>query len=145
MARLEFIAPTRRRSPRRGILLIVVQILAVLAALLHGYIFVLESLRFAEPKVYAGTFRVERGDLAAVQPWAFNQGWYNLFLAIGTLVGALLLPTLPDAGWALVLMGCGSMIAAAAVLVATDRRLVKAALIQGTLPISTVVASLTQI
>ncbi|MEV0029743.1 DUF1304 domain-containing protein [Nocardia sp. NPDC050793] len=123
-------------------MLTVVQILAVLAALLHGYIFVLESLRFAEPKVYAGTFHVERADLAAVQPWAFNQGWYNLFLAIGTLIGALLLPTLPQAGWALLLIGCGSMVAAAGVLVATDRRFVKAALIQGTLPALTLLAGL---
>ncbi|MEV0339595.1 DUF1304 domain-containing protein [Nocardia sp. NPDC050713] len=122
--------------------MLTVQILAVLAALLHGYIFVLESLRFAEPKVYAGTFYVEREDLGAVQPWAFNQGWYNLFLAIGTLIGALLLPTLPQAGWALLLIGCGSMIAAAGVLVANDRRFVKAALIQGTLPALTLIAGL---
>ncbi|MCP2275464.1 putative membrane protein [Nocardia amikacinitolerans] len=124
-------------------MLTVVQILAVLSALLHGYIFVLESLRFAEPKVYAGTFHVEREDLTAVQPWAFNQGWYNLFLAIGTLIGALLLPTLPQAGWALLLIGCGSMIAAAGVLVANDRRFVKAALIQGTLPALALITGLT--
>ncbi|MGV9817451.1 DUF1304 domain-containing protein [Nocardia xishanensis] len=123
-------------------MLTVVQILAVLAALLHGYVFVLESLRFAEPKVYAATFHVEREDLAAVQPWAFNQGWYNLFLAIGTLIGALLLPILPQAGWALLLIGCGSMIAAAGVSVATDRRFVKAAFIQGTLPALALLAGL---
>ncbi|MBF6210224.1 DUF1304 domain-containing protein [Nocardia puris] len=126
-------------------MLTVVQILAVLAALLHGYIFLLESVRFADPKVSRGLFGVAEADLPAVRPWAFNQGWYNLFLGVGALVGAILLRPNPDAGWALVILSCGSMLAAALVLVATDRRMIKAAASQGTLPGLTLLASLTQL
>lgn len=79
-------------------MLTVVQILAVLSALLHGYIFLLESVRFADPKISRGLFGVAEADLPAVRPWAFNQGWYNLFLGIGALAGAILLRPNPDAG-----------------------------------------------
>ncbi|WP_194818107.1 DUF1304 domain-containing protein [Nocardia sp. XZ_19_385] len=126
-------------------MLAVVQILAGLAALIHLYIFTLESLRFTDRKVHAGLFLVDDTELEAVKPWAFNQGCYNLFLAIGTLVGVFLVRPCPAAGWALIIMGCGSMLAAAAVLVGTDRRFAKAAASQGTLPALTLLAALTQL
>lgn len=46
-----------------------------------------------------------------------------------------------DAGLALVLAGCGSMLAAALVLVATDRRMARAALTQGLVPLLAVIAA----
>ncbi|MEV0247712.1 DUF1304 domain-containing protein [Nocardia sp. NPDC050712] len=126
-------------------MLAVVQILAVLAALIHVYIFSLESLRFSDRKVHAGLFLVDDTELEAVKPWAYNQGFYNLFLAIGTVVGVFLVRPCPAAGWALILMGCGSMLAAALVLVGTDRRMLKAAASQGTIPALTLLAALTQL
>ncbi len=105
----------------------------VLAALLHVYIWVLESFRWTEPSTRR-TFGVSEADARAVAPMAFNQGFYNLFLAIITLVGVGLLRTEHWVGSALALAGTGSMLAAAIVLVAHDRRMVRAALIQGTLP-----------
>ena len=65
---------------------------------------------------------------------AYNQGFYNLFLAIITLVGVALLKQRARVGSALALAGTGSMLAAAIVLVTHDRSMVRAALIQGTLP-----------
>ncbi|MFC9897167.1 DUF1304 domain-containing protein [Nocardia sp. NPDC127579] len=126
-------------------MLAVVQILAVLAALIHFYIFTLESLRFTDRKVHAGLFLVDDTELQAVRPWAFNQGFYNLFLAIGTVVGVALVRPCPAAGWALIIMGCGSMLAAACVLVGTDRRFVKAAAAQGTVPALTLLGTITQL
>ncbi|WP_238846588.1 DUF1304 family protein [Nocardia arthritidis] len=79
-----------------------------------------------------------------MRKWAFNQGFYNLFLAIGTLVGVVLVRSAPAAGWALVVMGCGSMLAAAVVLVAGDRHFVRAAAIQGVFPLLTLLAALAE-
>lgn len=106
---------------------------AVLAALLHVYIWVLESFRWTEPATRR-TFGVTEADARVLAPMAYNQGFYNLFLAIITLVGVALLKTEHIAGSALALAGTGSMLAAAVVLVAHDRTMVRAALTQGTLP-----------
>ena len=116
-------------------------VLAALAGLLHGYIFVLEALRFDDP----GTrriFRIEQEHAEAVRPWAWNQGWYNLFLAIGALAGAAYGFADDDAAGPLVVLACGSMTAAALVLVLTDRRMLRSALVQGTVPTLALVALL---
>ena len=111
------------------------QAAALIAALIHVAIFGMESLFFARPAIRA-RFLVEAGDVAAVRPWAFNQGFYNLFLAIGCGAGLVLLHTGPaSAGRALIALTCGSMLAAALVLIGTDRRMVRAAALQGALPL----------
>ncbi|MGK8523367.1 DUF1304 domain-containing protein [Nocardia asteroides] len=112
----------------------VVQIFAVAAALLHVGIFVMESVRFTDPKVYKGVFRISEAELPSVRPWAFNQGFYNLFLAVATLVGVAILRSAPEAGWALVVTGCGSMLAAAVVLAARDLRFARGAVMQARCP-----------
>ena len=106
---------------------------AVLAALLHVYIWVLESFRWTEPSTRT-TFGVSEADAQVLAPMAYNQGFYNLFLAIITLVGVAILTPEHVAGSALALAGTGSMLAAAVVLVTHDRTMVRAALTQGTLP-----------
>jgi putative membrane protein len=105
----------------------------VLAALLHVYIWVLESFRWTEPSTRK-TFGVSEADARVLAPMAFNQGFYNLFLAIITLVGVGLLKTEHWVGSALALAGTASMLGAAIVLVVHDRTMVRAALTQGTLP-----------
>jgi len=121
--------------------LILASVLAILAALLHVMIFVLEAVRFDRPEVHA-RFRTRTEDVPAVRPWAYNQGFYNLFLAIGALVGAVLaLAGQEQVGLALVLLACGSMLAAALVLVLSDRRMARAAATQGLFPLLAVVFS----
>jgi putative membrane protein len=122
-----------------------VQLLVVVAGLVHFYIFVMESVRFDDPKVHRGTFRVAESDVEAVRPWAYNQGFYNLFLGIGAFTGATLVRTQPEAGWALILMSCGSMVAAAVILVGRDQSMARAALAQGLFPALALLASLTQL
>jgi putative membrane protein len=112
------------------------QVAALIAALIHVAIFAMESLLFTRPAV-RGRFHVGEADVAAARPWAFNQGFYNLFLAIGTIVGLILLHTsdYKQAGTALVALACASMLGAAAVLIGTDRRMARGALMQGLLPL----------
>jgi putative membrane protein len=111
-------------------------IFALIAALIHVYIFVLESVLFPRPSAHK-TFGVTEADLPAVRPWAFNQGFYNLFLAVIAVVGVILHDT---AGKALVGAACGSMLAAALVLLATNRRMLRAAAVQGLAPLIALVS-----
>jgi putative membrane protein len=105
----------------------------VLAALLHVWIWFLESFRWTHPSTRR-TFGVSEADAEVLAPMAYNQGFYNLFLAIIALVGVGLLETEHWVGSALALAGTGSMLAAAVVLVTHDRSMARAALIQGALP-----------
>ena len=74
---------------------------------------------------------------------AFNQGFYNLFLAVGVAVGVGLAAGGQVAeGRAMVLVACGVMLGAAVVLFASNRRFLVAALIQGGPPLVAIVATL---
>jgi len=126
-----------------GRMILVACVLALLAAALHVAIFVLESVLFRRPGVHA-RFATRPDDVAAVAPWAYNQGFYNLFLAVGAGVGAVLAlggGGSSTVGLALVLLACGSMLAAALVLGLSDRRMLPAAAAQGTVPLLAVVAA----
>ena len=113
---------------------VVGQIAALIAGLIHLMIFGMETVFFS--RIAQPTFGVAPGDLPAVRPWALNQGFYNLFLAVGDLVGLVLLHAgSPEAGRALIALSCGSMLAAAVVLLATNRRMLRAASIQGLAPL----------
>ena len=108
--------------------------LASVAALIHVYIFVLESLRWTTASTRR-TFGTSVSEAHTTQALAFNQGFYNLFLAIVTVVGIVLLAIpVAGAGVALFVAGTGSMLMAAVVLFASNRRMLRAALIQGTAP-----------
>ena len=66
---------------------------AGLAAFVHVYIFVLESLRWEHPATRR-VFGTSAETASTTRPLAYDQGFYNLFLAIGTAVGiALCRPT----------------------------------------------------
>ena len=123
---------------------VVAVVLAAGAALLHVYIWVLESFRWTEPATRR-TFGVSEADARVLESMAFNQGFYNLFLAITTVAGLAVIGSQEAVGTALALAGTGSMLAAALVLVAHDRRMVRAALTQGTLPALAVVSLLLQL
>jgi putative membrane protein len=114
-------------------MLVVACVLAALAALLHVYIFVIESLQFEKPSTLR-TFGVKPADAATLKPVFYNQGFYNLFLAVGTLAGVVLVPRAQDVGVALIVFGAGSMLAAATVLITSDGSKARAAVVQGLLP-----------
>ncbi|HJQ01689.1 MAG TPA: DUF1304 domain-containing protein [Jatrophihabitans sp.] len=115
---------------------VVCQIAAAMAGLLHIAIFYLEAVAFSRPRIYRRFLVADDRDAGVVAPWALNQGFYNLFLAIGTLTGVLVwMLGKPQQGRALIGFGCGCMLAAALVLLGTDRRMARAAASQGLLPL----------
>lgn len=114
-------------------------VLAALAALLHVFIFHLESIAWTGPQARA-TFGTTPEEAEITRPLAFNQGFYNLFLAIVTGIGiGFVAADRDDVGAALVLAGVGSMLAAAVVLFLSSPDKRPAALKQGTLPLLAVV------
>jgi putative membrane protein len=114
-------------------------IVAALAALLHVYIFVMESLTWTSARTRA-TFGTSAEEAAATKELAFNQGFYNLFLAIVSGVGiAALLSGHTAVGAALVFAGVGSMLAAALVLLVSSPDKARAAITQGVLPLIAVI------
>ncbi|MFE5310081.1 DUF1304 domain-containing protein [Isoptericola sp. NPDC056605] len=115
-------------------------VLAGIAAALHVYIFWLESLAWTTPRARA-TFGTTEQEAAATRELAFNQGFYNLFLAVVTTVGVVLVAAgSTGAGAALVLAGTGSMLAAALVLFLSSPGKRAAAVKQGTVPLLAVLA-----
>ena len=114
-------------------------IFAGLAAVLHVYIFVLESLQWTAPRTRA-TFGTTLEEAEATKLLAFNQGFYNLFLALVTVVGVgfMISGGIP-VGAALVFAGVGSMLAAAVVLLASSPDKARSAVVQGAFPVLAVV------
>ncbi|MDH6193618.1 putative membrane protein [Mycobacterium frederiksbergense] len=114
-------------------------VFAALAAVLHVYIFVMESLSWTSPRTRA-TFGITEEQALATKELAFNQGFYNLFLAIVTVIGIVAIGLGHNAvGAALVFAGVGSMLAAAAVLLASSPDKARAAITQGAFPLIAVV------
>lgn len=114
-------------------------VFAALAALLHVYIFVMESFTWTSPRTRA-TFGTTAEEAETTRLLAFNQGFYNLFLAVVTTVGIVAIVLGHNGiGAALIFAGAGSMASAAVVLVTSSPDKARAALTQGTLPAIAVV------
>ena len=111
-------------------------VFVALAALLHGYIFLMESVWWTRPSTWKRFGVADQATADIIRPMAYNQGFYNLFLGIGAALGLVLYwAGATAAGAALVLFTTACMVLAAAVLTTTGRGYVRAALIQGTLPL----------
>lgn len=119
---------------------VVGSVLAGIAGAVHVSIWVLESVLWGKESTRR-TFGVRTADEAeTVRVWAYNQGFYNLFLALGVLVGLVLLWSgISVAGLVLTLFACLSMVLAALVLLSSNRRMLRAALVQGAVPLAAVV------
>lgn len=123
-------------------LLIIAIVFAALAAVLHVYIFIMESVLWKRPSIWKRFGLKSQEDAATMAPMALNQGFYNLFLAIGVFAGFFLLPHpgLHSAGVVLILFACGSMLAASLVLVISNPRMFRAAATQGLFPLLAVIS-----
>lgn len=120
-----------------GTFAVVGSIFALIAALIHLYIFFLESVLWTKPSTMK-TFGVrDATDAETLRAMAFNQGFYNVFLALGTGIGLVLLGTgfSREGGIAIAMFALSSMLLAAVVLVASNPKMIKAALIQGAAPL----------
>jgi putative membrane protein len=114
-------------------MLIAAQIAAAVAAILHVVFFTFESVLWSRPQVYRrfGIASQEQADM--LQPMAYNQGFYNLALAIGVLVGVVLAGLDGDQvviGKTLMIFGTGCMAVAGLVLASTGAKYRRAAAIQ---------------
>jgi len=114
-------------------------IIAALAALLHVYIFTMESFTWTSPRTRAA-FGTTAEEAETTKLMALNQGFYNLFLAVVTIIGIIAVGTgHQSVGAALIFAGIGSMAAAAVVLLASAPDKARAAVIQGTFPVIAIV------
>jgi putative membrane protein len=123
----------------------IAQAFAAVAALLHVLFFVMESVLFTRPAVYGRFGLSSQRDAETVRPMAYNQGFYNLALAIGIIVGLVLVQGTGDrqaAGKGIVLFACACIVLAALVLISTGRRFLPAALVQGVPPLLALLATL---
>lgn len=120
-------------------MIIVGIIFALLAITLHIFIFYLESFAWKTKALSVFGMTLEQAE--HTEEMAFNQGFYNLFLAIIALVGVIVhFAGSAAVGMALMLAGLGSMLAAALLLCVTspDKRV--AAIKQGFFPLLSVVS-----
>ena len=116
---------------------------AIVAATIHAWFFALESVLFLRPTVFRRFGIATEADARIVRSFAFNQGFYNLFLTTGVAIGIALAAAGDAAGGrAVVLFACGSMIAAGVVLVLHNPRFARAATIQVVPPLVAVLAIL---
>ena len=120
-------------------MLIIGMLAAFLAAALHVFIFYIES--FAWTTRALSVFGMDRESAEATKEMAFNQGFYNFFLAIEAFAGiAIYYLASRPVGLPLVIFGVGSMLAAALLLFVTSPDKRSAAIKQGFLPLIAVAA-----
>jgi putative membrane protein len=121
-------------------------VFALIAAAIHVLFFVLESVLFRRPFAWR-TFGIRsQQDAETTRDWALNQGFYNLFLAGGVVVGVVLQAssdaTTVAAGFGMVLLGTASMVGAAVVLLVTKPALLRGVAIQGIAPLLAILSVL---
>jgi putative membrane protein len=115
---------------------IIGSILIAIAALIHLGIFGMESVFWSSPGVWRRFGLRNQSEADTVRPMAYNQGFYNLFLAGGATVGLLLhWTTLHEVGFGLIFFSAICMVLAAVVLLTTGRIYVRSALVQGLVPL----------
>ena len=119
---------------------------ALVAAAIHAWFFVLESLWFMRPAVFRRFGVASEEQARVVRSFAYNQGFYNLFLAAGVPIGFVLVATgRADAGRGIVLFACASMVSAGVVLVTHNRAFARAAAIQLVPPLLAILAEVVRI
>jgi putative membrane protein len=116
---------------------IIGSVFVFLAALIHLWIFALESVLWNKPSTWKQFGVRDESDAELIRPWAYNQGFYNVFLALGAGTGLVLLGTgfSYAGGIAIAMFALGSMVLAAVVLITSNPKMRRAALIQGGPPL----------
>lgn len=116
---------------------IIGSIFVFIAAVIHVLIFFLESVLWSKPSTWKRFGLKSQAEADIVRPMAFNQGFYNLFLAIGVGIGLVLMGVVgaKQPGMAIALFSALSMVLAALVLVTSSPKLARSAAIQGIAPL----------
>lgn len=108
-----------------------------LAALTHVLIFFLESVLWSRPAVWKRFGLGSQPEADTVKAMAYNQGFYNVFLAIIAATGLVMIGSnnLSGPGYALAFAAAASMVLASIVLITSSPKLWRAAAIQGVAPL----------
>lgn len=115
-------------------------VFGVLSGLLHIQFWLLEAMWWRQERIWK-RFGVKSQDQADGLAFnMLNQGYYNLFLGIGAVVGAILLAVEVPARTTLLGYCCLFMVGAGLVLFVSRRSMARAALIQAVPPLITLIA-----
>ena len=116
-------------------------VFAGIAALIHVYIFYMESIVWTGDRSRTTFGIAGREDAEMTKALVFNQGFYNLFLALTVVVGIIVFVAGNTAvGATLIFVGAGSMVAAGAVLLLSSSSKAPSALKQLAPPLLGVLA-----
>jgi putative membrane protein len=130
----------------------------ILAGAIHVFIFLLESVLWRSRSTWRGFGIRSAEDAEVIRPWALNQGFYNLFLAVGAIWGgiasissppeleydgsyepadpAMFAPLGLDPWASVAVFAAACMVAAALVLIISSRgKLLRGAVVQGAAPL----------
>lgn len=103
--------------------------------MIHIYIFALETLLWGRPRTNR-IFGMAADKAEQNRLFAFNQGYYNLFLSVAALAGIISsLCGLEAVGMTLMAYSAFSMFGASVVLLYSRRKLIRPALAQGVFPL----------
>lgn len=119
------------------VFLIIGAIFVGIAGAIHLVIFLLESVLWSRPSTWKRFGVKTQEDAEVLRPMAYNQGFYNVFLALGAGAGLVMLAssTVQQAGAALSIFVLLSMLLAAVVLLFSNPKLMRAAAFQGAAPL----------
>lgn len=108
--------------------------LASISGVLHILFFFMESVFFEKEKIHY-LFGIKPSELVSTKIVFLNQGFYNLFLAIGSFIGIYYYVIFHQS--LLLEYVSAYMSGAALVLFVSNRKMYRAALIQGVCPLVT--------
>ena len=108
-----------------------------IAAVIHVVIFVLESVLWSRPSTWKRFGVRNQTEADVIRPMAYNQGFYNVFLALGAATSLVMIASsnVVQGGIALAIFTSLSMLLASIVLIASNPHLLRAALVQGLAPL----------
>lgn len=112
---------------------ITIKIFALLSAIIHILFFCLESLLWTNPKVQK-IFGQSAETIDATTLLAFNQGFYNLFFALGMIVGIAVMEKHKTIGFTLIAYIGSCMLGAAMVLLYSAPKMITGVTAQGLFP-----------
>lgn len=120
-----------------SVFLIIGAVFVGIAGLIHVFIFLLESVLWNRPSTWKRFGLRSQEEAETVRPMAYNQGFYNVFLALGAFAGLVMLasPSVHQAGAALSIFVLLSMLLASIVLLFSNPKLARAAATQGAAPL----------
>ncbi|MBW4031148.1 MAG: DUF1304 domain-containing protein [Acidobacteria bacterium] len=120
-----------------ALFLVIGAVFVGVAAAIHVLIFALESVLWTRPTTWKRFGLRSQQDADTVRPMAYNQGFYNAFLALGGAASLVMIASanVEREGFTLAIFVCLSMLLASIVLITSNPRLARAAATQGVAPL----------